>query len=275
LSIAADAPDDLAVSDTAIGGLKALVGGATALFGEGHYRRYVWLVSLSDTLTHDGTEHHESSDVREAENLFTQSAHAVDWRLFPHEYMHSWNGKYRRPAALDTRNYQQSMVDDMLWAYEGLTRYYADLVLTARSGLATPEQSRAYLAYVAAQMDRGRPGRMWRTLGDTATAVPAYGDAPSAWTAARRGQDYYNEMLLIWLEVDMAIRASTGGGKSLDDFCRRFFSGPEREPAVKPYTRADLIKALHDVAPLAWEEFFTLRIDTINPRAPPMIVGVT
>jgi predicted metalloprotease with PDZ domain len=268
LSIAADAPEDLAVSDKAISGLRALVAEAAALFGEGHYRRYVWLLSLSDTLAHDGTEHHESSDVREAENLFTQSARAIDWRLFPHEYVHSWNGKYRRPAGLDTRNYQQPMVDDMLWAYEGLTRYYGDLILAARSGLATPEQTRAYLAYVAAQMDRDRPGRMWRTLGDTATAVPAYGDAPSAGTAARRGPDYYNEMLLIWLEADMAIRTSTGGRRSLDDFCRRFFSGPEREPAVKPYTRADLVKALHDLAPLDWEGFLTKRIDTINPRAP-------
>src|SRR5665213_1242240 len=117
-------------------------------------------------------------------------------------------------------------------------------------------------------MDRDRPGRLWRTLGDTATAVPAYGDAPSAWTAARRGPDYYNEMLLIWLEADMAIRAGTDGRKSLDDFCRGFFSGPEREPVVRPYTRADLIAALHDVAPLDWEGFFTKAIDTINPHAP-------
>jgi predicted metalloprotease with PDZ domain len=268
MSIAADTSSDLAIGDNVIGDLKALIPEAAAVFGEGHYRRYVWLLSLSDTLAHDGTEHHESSDVREAENLFTDPARGIDWRLFPHEYVHSWNGKYRRPVGLATRNFQQPMIDDMLWVYEGLTRYYGDLVLTARSRLATPEQTRAYLAYIAAQMDRDRPGRLWRTLGDTATAVPAYGDAPSAWTAARRGPDYYGEMLLIWLEADMAIRASTDDRKSLDDFCRRFFSGPEREPVVKPYTRADLITALHDVAPLDWEGFFAKAIDTINPHAP-------
>lgn len=268
LSVAADAPADLAVNDTAVAGLQNLVAESAALFGPGHYRRYVWLASLSNRLSHDGTEHHESSDVREAATLFIDPAYAIDWRLFPHEYVHSWNGKYMRPAGLHTVNYQQPMIDDLLWMYEGLTRYYGDFVLTARSGLASTEQTRAYLAYVGAQMDRDRPGRNWRPLADTASAVPAYGDAPAAWTAIRRGPDYYNEMLLIWLEADMDIRNATRGRKSLDDFCAAFFSGPEREPAVKPYVRSDVIDALHRVAPLDWDAFLTARINAINPRAP-------
>jgi predicted metalloprotease with PDZ domain len=268
ISIAGDAADDLAVSDTVIAGLHKLVAEATTLFGPGHYRQYVWLLALSDILGHDGLEHSESSDVREVQALLTNSDNAINWRLFPHEYVHSWNGKYRRPAGLATPNYQQPMVDDLLWVYEGLTRFYGDLVLTARSGLATGDQTRDYLAYVAALMDRDRPGREWRSVGDTAIAVPAYADAPGEWTTIRRGSDYYSEMMLVWLEADMMIRRSTSGKRSLDDFCRSFFGGPERFPATRPYSRSDVIEALHDVAALDWGAFFSSRVDSVAPRAP-------
>jgi len=268
LSIAADRPADLAVGADTLAGLRNLVAEAAAVFGPGHYRRYVWLTALSGVLSHDGTEHAESSDVREAERLLTDPAFGIDRRLFPHEYVHSWNGKYRRPAGLDTVNLQAPMIDDLLWAYEGLTRYYGDLVLTARSGLAGADATRDFLAYVAAQMALDRPGRAWRTLADTAIAVPAFGDAPTEWTAIRRGSDYYNEMLLIWLEADMMIRRATQGRKSLDDVCGAFFSGPERAPAVRPYARSDLIEALRRVAPLDWAGFFKARLDTISAAAP-------
>jgi predicted metalloprotease with PDZ domain len=268
ISIAADAPGDLAVSGALIASLRKLVTEGTTLFGPGHYRQYVWLLALSNSLGHDGLEHYESSDVREVEALLTDPPYAIDWRLFPHEYMHSWNGKYKRPAGLATRNYQQPMLDDLLWFYEGLTRFYGDLVLTARSGLATPEQTRTYLAYVAALMARDRPGREWRSVGDTATAEPAYGDAPSQWGTIRRGSDYYSEMLLVWLEADTLIRQTTSGKHSLDDFCQSFFAGPERSPTVKSYSRSDVIEALHHVAALDWDTFFSLRVDAINARVP-------
>ena len=238
------------------------------VFGPGHYRQYAWLLSLGDRLQHDGTEHSESADVRQGESLFTDPDQSIQWRLFPHEYVHSWNGKYRRPAGLATRNFQAPMHDELLWMYEGLTRYYGDLVLSARSHFATPEESRDYLAYVAAQMSDDRPGRSWRSLADTAIAVPAYAEAPLAWTTIRRGIDYYNEMLLIWLEADMLIREHTANRRSLDDFCRSFFAGPERAPALRPYTRRDIVAALGVVAPLDWDKFFIERIDDINPGAP-------
>lgn len=268
MTIAADAPQDLAVGDTVIAALRRLPPEAAAVFGPGHYRRYVWLTALSGRLAHDGVEHHESSDVREDEGLFTTAADSIDWVLFPHEYVHSWNGKYRRPSGLSTRNYQQPMATDLLWVYEGLTRYYGDFVLAARSGLITAEQARAYLAFVAAQMDEDRPGRRWRPLADTATAVPAFADASAAGSALRRGADYYNEMLLVWLEADAAIRRASGGRRSLDDVCRRFFAGPEQVPVVKPYGRADVVEALAASAPLDWNGFLAKRIDAVAPRAP-------
>jgi predicted metalloprotease with PDZ domain len=248
--------------------LQALVAETAGVFGPAHYRQYAWLLSLGDRLHHDGTEHLESADVRQGETLFTDPDQSIQWRLFPHEYVHSWNGKYRRPAGLATRNFQAPMHDELLWIYEGLTRYYGDFVLSARSHFATPEESRDYLAYVAAQMADDRPGRSWRSLADTAIAVPAYAEAPLAWTTMRRGIDYYNEMLLIWLEADMLIREHTGNRRSLDDFCRSFFTGPERAPALRPYTRRDIVAALGVVAPLNWDKLFIARIDDINPSAP-------
>jgi predicted metalloprotease with PDZ domain len=268
LSIAAESAAELAVDEHVIKHLQLLVAETAQVYGPGHYREYAWLLSLGDSLQHDGTEHSESADVRQGEKLFTDPDYSVQWRLFPHEYVHSWNGKYRRPAGLATSNFQKPMNDEQLWMYEGLTRYYGDLVLSARSGFATPEESRDYLAYVAAQISEDRPGRAWRSLADTAIAVPAYGEAPLAWTTVRRSIDYYNEMLLIWLEADMLIREHTAGRHSLDDFCRSFFAGPERAPALRPYTRRDIIAALEAVAPVDWSGFLTSRIDDINPNAP-------
>ncbi len=269
ISIAADAPGDLAVSEQTLAGLRKLVPEAVALFGPGHYREYVWLLALGDNLDQqNGLEHHESTDIRDNEALFTDPARVLEHRTTSHEYVHSWNGKYRRPVGLATRNYQQPMIDDLLWVYEGMTRYLGDLVLRTRSGLVTPEQSRAYVAWVAARLDRDRPGREWRSLGDTATAITAYNDAPEQWTPIRRARDYYDEMLLVWLDADTLIRESSGGQHSLDDFCARFFSGPERSPAVRSYTRADVVAALKAVAPLDWDAFLSARVEHINPHAP-------
>jgi predicted metalloprotease with PDZ domain len=268
ISMAADAPEDLAADDPVITAMRRLVGEANVLLGPGHYRSYVWLTALSDRLSHDGLEHHESSDVRAAEGLFVDPARAIDWHVFPHEYVHSWNGKYRRPGGLATLNYQQPANDELLWVYEGLTRYYGDFVLAARSSLASPEQTQDYLAYIAAVMQRERPGRSWRSLADTARTVPEYAGAPAEWTSIRRGADYYAEGLLLWLHADTMIRQTTAGSRSLDDFALDFFSGPERGPAVKPYARADLVRALHAAAPLDWEAFVTAAVDAVNARAP-------
>ena len=269
VSIAADAPGDLAMSDVMIAQLRRLVPETLALFGAGHYREYVWLVALGNNLDQqNGLEHHESTDIRDAEALFTDPARLIEHRTIPHEYVHSWNGKYRRPIGLATRNYQQPMVDDLLWVYEGMTRYLGDLVLRTRSGLSPPEQARAYLAWVAATMDGARPGREWRSLADTATALPGYSDAPSEWSSIRRRRDYYDEMMLVWLDADTLIRETSGGQRSLDDFCASFFGGAERAPAVRPYSRADIVAALRTIAPRDWDGFLTSRVDAITPRAP-------
>jgi len=269
LSIFADASADLAISEDDIGHLRRVVLEAQELFGARHYRQYAWLLALGDTLNNNGVEHHESTDIRMKEALFTKPEFMLRWAsIFAHEYTHSWNGKYRRPEGLVRINFEQTLSDDLLWAYEGMTRYLGDFVLRGRAGFGSPEFLHDYLAFVAAQMERLRPGRAWRPLADTAVAVPAFADAPDEWTTQRRALDYYAEGSLIWLEADVLIRTRSGGKRSLDDFCRAFFGGEDSAPTVQAYTRDQLIVTLDAIEPFDWDRFLRTRTDELQEHAP-------
>jgi predicted metalloprotease with PDZ domain len=268
LHLVADSAAALAPKPEVLAPLQQhLVPEAFALFGAHHYGRYDFLLTLSDHVAHFGLEHHESSDNRQPERTLLEEPLALAGAgLLPHEFAHSWNAKYRRPLGLTTRDYHTPMVGDLLWVYEGLTSYLGD-VLTARSGLVTPEQARDGLALQAAGLAHTK-GREWRPLGDTARdAQHTYG---ARWEGAswRRGVDFYDEGVMLWLEVDALIRAKTAGARSLDDFCAAFFGAPGGGPEVKPYTRADLVAALNAVAPNDWEAFFRARVDELRPAAP-------
>jgi len=270
ISVAADNPADARIGLPVQEALRRLVGETFHLFGEDALPGdgYAWLVALSDLLTHDGLEHLESADVRAASGFFRDARQRVQWSVLSHEFFHAWNGKAVRPAEQAGRNFQQPMRDGLLWFYEGLTRYYGDVVLPARSGLATPQQVGNYLAYVAAQIGQERPGRAWRSLADTAVATPAYGEAPLEGTAVRRGSDYYNEMLLVWLEADVLIRQRSHGQRSLDDFCRRFFARAPGADGTRTYAREDIVRSLRAVEDLDWEQFLHARIEEIRPEPP-------
>ncbi|MGH9375484.1 MAG: M61 family metallopeptidase, partial [Terriglobia bacterium] len=187
--------------------------------------------------------------------------------LLPHEFVHSWNGKFRRPADLSPPYYDQPMKDDLLWVYEGLTDYLGDLLAT-RCGLWTPQQYREYLALLAAMMGPGRPGRTWRPLQDTADAAQVLYFAPEEWTNWRRSTDFYQEGDLLWLEVNTTIRQLTHGRKSLKNFLQLFYGGPNEGPQLKTYTFNDLVAALNQVAPYDWANFFLTRLDSVSPEAP-------
>lgn len=183
--------------------------------------------------------------------------------------VHSWNGKFRRPAGLATPDYQQPMKGDLLWVYEGLTNYLGQ-VLAVRSGLWTADEYRDKLADMAAFLDN-RPGRTWRPLQDSATSAPIGYDNTEQWEARRRGgesPDFYSEGSLIWLEVDTIIRRQSGGTKSLDDFCRDFYGGESGPPRIVPYNFEDLVAALGRVAPFDWRAFFNERLTSLSPHAP-------
>jgi len=200
---------------------RDLVKQAGILFGARHYTGYHFLLTLSDHVAHFGLEHHESNDSRvEERSLVEEDGRKLAAGLLPHEYVHSWNGKYRRPADLATPDFEQPMQTDLLWVYEGLTSYLGDM-LAARSGERTASLARDALAQIAADLDH-RSGRAWRNLQDTADGVPTMQNAPHAWEDYRRGLDYYDEDVLTWLWADVIIRQQTKGAKSLDDFCNCF-----------------------------------------------------
>ena len=267
MDIAADSAAALEPAQQVWDEYKSLVDQAQKLFGAHHYRDYHFLYTLSDHVAHFGLEHHESDDSRVGERaLVDDTARKMSASLLPHEYVHSWNGKFRRPAGLATPDYETVMQDDLLWVYEGLTNYLGE-VLTARSGLLTVEQERQDLARTAAALDHV-PGREWRSLQDTADAAPQLYFAPEAWYSWRRGTDFYSEDTLNWLWVDVIIRQQSKGAKSIDDFCHLFHGAPSTAPMVKPYTFDDVVSTLNQVVPYDWRGFWTERLTNHGPGAP-------
>ncbi len=268
MDIAADSAAALEAPQETWDHYKSLVDQAQKLFGAHHYRDYHFLYTLSDHVAHFGLEHHESDDSRVDERaLIDETSRKLSASLLPHEYVHSWNGKYRRPADLATPDYQQPMQDDLLWVYEGLTNYLG-FVLTARSGLLAADLDRDDLAITASTLDRQTPGRQWRNLQDTADAAPQLYFSPRAWESWRRSTDFYNEDTLNWLWVDVIIRQQTKGAKSIDDFCHVFHGAPSTGPALKTYTFDDVVNALNQIAPYDWRGFWTDRLTNHGPGAP-------
>ena len=267
LNVVADSAAALEMKPGDLDRYSRLVVEANALFGAHHYRKYDFLLTLSEQVAHFGLEHHECSDNRAPERmLIDEDFRKAEASLLPHEMVHSWNGKYRRPAELATPDYHEPMKDELLWVYEGLTTYLGDL-LTARSGLWTLTNYLEHLALTAAQLDHQR-GRDWRPLVDTTVAAHLLYYARPEGTSWRRSVDFYPEGELIWLEADVTIRERTEGKRSLDDFCQRFFGGESGPPRVVPYTLDDVIAALNEVAPFDWRGFFQQRVYAVNPRAP-------
>ena len=267
MDLVADDESDLKMSAADLAAYQKLVAETGALFGARHYRQYHFLLTLSDQVGGHGLEHHESNDSAASERtLLDPDLHMLYAGLVPHEFAHSWNGKYRRPAGLATPNYQEPMIGDLLWVYEGLTEYLGN-TLAERSGLWTDEQYREALANTAAELDH-RAGRKWRPLEDTAVSVQTLRMMGSLWLNWRRGLDYYPEGELIWLEVDATIRQQTHGQRSLNDFLRSFHGGQGGPPKVVPYTFEDVVNALNAVAPYDWAAMLKDRVQNTSTHAP-------
>ena len=267
IDIAGDSEAALAMPPETEAHYRQLIAETGALFGVRHYRDYHFLLTLSDDVAHFGLEHHESSDDRIYEkSVIDPGYRAATADLLPHEFVHSWNGKYRRPGDLATENFHQPMRDDLLWVYEGLTEYWGDM-LCARSGLLTQDQEHEAIARLAAFYDR-EPGRNWRPLQDTADAAVVLYQADDDWTNWRRDVDFYDEGEFLWLDVDTTIRRLTKDRKSLNDFCLIFHGGPGGEPALKTYTFEDVVATLNSVAPYDWTTFLRTRLDSVATKTP-------
>jgi predicted metalloprotease with PDZ domain len=273
IDIFADTPEALEYKPETLEGWKNLVKEANLAFGAHHYNNYKFLVTLSDVGGGEGLEHHESSEDGVGLKGLSDEFELLDLSdLLGHEYAHSWNGKYRRPARLTTADFEQPQHGELLWVYEGLTQYLGR-VFPTRSKLWTPEIFRDVIAETAANMDN-QTGRRWRPLVDTARAVQFTYGSPSAWRNERRRVDYYYEGSLVWLEADVLIRQKSKGKLSLDDFFKRFHGGGQNTaPKVVTYDFEEIVRTLNSVVSYDWRAFLNERVYQIRNRAP--LGGIT
>jgi predicted metalloprotease with PDZ domain len=268
LDVAGDSADDVELKPEYLASVSQLVREAGALYQSRHYETYHFLLSLSDLVREEGLEHHQSSDNGiEKKGVSDPKLAMLNADLLPHEFTHSWNGKYRRPAGLATPDYATPQKGDLLWVYEGMTQYWGK-VLSARSAFVTAEVYREGLALSAARLDM-KPGRTWRDLEDTAIAGQTLRGNHAYWGNWRRSQDYYQEGELIWLDADTTIRQLTHGQKSLNDFCVKFLAvGGNTPPKVVPYDFDEIVADLNAVAPYDWRAFLNERLNSHAAHAP-------
>ena len=267
LNIVGDTAKSVDISKKQIADHRRLVTQIMALFGSHHFHHYDFLLTLSDHVDHFGLEHHQSSDDRLPSDYLTDSSmYLRAASLMPHEWVHSWNGKFRRPYDLWTPNFNMVKRDDLLWVYEGLTNYW-DAVLTTRSGMWTKAQYHDAIAMVAASMAH-RTGRRWRSLQDTASAAPLTYASRGGWSNWRRGTDFYPEGRLLWLGVDTKIRQLSHGRKSLDDFAHLFYGMDNGSYVTHTYTFEDVVDTLNKVQPYHWAKFLRERLDYTGPNLP-------
>jgi predicted metalloprotease with PDZ domain len=272
LDVVADRPEELEATPAQVAIHKALVTQAYRLFASRHYDHYDFLFSLSSKMGGIGLEHHQSSEDGTFPRYF------LDWDRTPsdrdllaHEFTHSWNGKFRRPADLWTPNFNVPMRDSLLWVYEGQTQYWG-YVLAARAGLLSRQQALDAIAVTAAVYDN-RTGRAWRDLEDTTNDPILAMRRPIPWVNWQRSEDYYSEGELVWLDADTLIRQLSGGRRSLDDFARAFFGVDNGSLVTKTYAFDDIVAALNAIQPYDWAGFLHDRLRGHGPGAP--LDGVT
>ena len=267
IDVVSDDPDDSNLRPEVLGEIANLVREAGVAYASHHYNQYHFLLTLSDVAGGEGLEHGQSSDNGIDELGFSDKRHQLgEADLLAHEFTHSWNGKYRRPATLYQTDFSKAQVGELLWVYEGMTQYLGN-VLAARSGLKNQQQYREMLAISAAQLEY-KSGRQWRSTDDTALAASILRGGSPVWSNWKRGQDYYQEGELLWLDADTLIRQLTNDQKSLTDFERIFLGqGGNTGPLIVPYTRDELIRDLNRVVKYDWAAFLHQRVDLVNPQA--------
>lgn len=267
LNIVADSADELEIKPEQLALHKKLTDEARALYGANHYNHYDFLLAITDEMGGIGLEHHRSSENQVEPGYFIKWDDALlDRNLLPHEYNHSWDGKFRRPELLWTPDFRTPMQDNLLWVYEGQDQFWG-YVLGARSGLFTKAQTLDAFAHIAARLDATR-GREWRPMGDTAHDPIISARRPKGWSSWQRSEDYYNEGMLIWLEADAVMRRESKGAKGMDDFGRAFFGLNDGDWGQVTYSRQDVINTLNGIVPYDWAKFLSERVDDTSKEAP-------
>ena len=273
LDVIADNDQELAAKPDQIAAHERLVQQAVKLFGAQHYDHYDFLLTISDYLGGEGLEHHRSSEDGVKRGYFTDWENQLrDRNLLPHEYTHSWDGKYRRGADLWTPDYRTPMQDTLLWVYEGQTQFWG-YVLGARSGMLSKQDTLDAIAATAAAYGPGTPGRTWRPLEDTTNDPIIAQRSPQPWRSWQRSEDYYSEGQLIWTDVDRIIRQQSGGKRSIDDFARAFFGVRDRDYGELTYTFDDIVNTLNRVQPYDWRGYLQRKVFDVAARPP--LEGIT
>ena len=267
LNTVADDPKELKIPAEVLHKHRNLVTQAVRTFGARHYDHYDFLLAITNRMGGIGLEHHRSSENQNDPGYFTDWKNSLpDHNLLPHEFVHSWDGKFRRGADLVTPDFRTPMRDSFLWVYEGQTQFWGH-VLEARSGMSSKSDILDKLANIAAGLDH-RAGQTWRSLDDTTNDPIISARRPKGWTSWQRSEDYYNEGMLVWLEADAIIRQGTGNRRGIDDFARAFFGIRDGDWGVVPYTFDDLVRTLNSVHPYDWSGFLTRRLTEKSPGAP-------
>jgi predicted metalloprotease with PDZ domain len=273
IEVIADNEAELAATPEQIAAHRRLVEQAVKTFGSQHYDHYDFLLTISNNLGGIGLEHHRSSEDGTRRGYFTDWDNQLNARnLLPHEFTHSWDGKFRRPAGLWTPDYRLPMQNEGLWVYEGQTQFWG-YVLGARSGMLSKQDTLDAIAMTAATYSTGTPGRQWRPLVDTTNDPIIAGRQPMPWRSWERSEDYYSEGQLIWMDVDRIIRQQSGGKRSIDDFAKAFFGIRDRDWGEVTYTFDDIVKTLNDVQPYDWRSYLEAKVYGVAPQAP--LEGIT
>ncbi len=252
--------------------MRQMVTQAARLFASHPFDEFQVLLATTDVLPRNGLEHASSTFNVLGQRSLQDPANLKGWDrlLVPHEYIHAWCGKYRRPKGMVTTDYHTDKATDLLWVYEGLTQYLGE-VIEARCGFMTADEFRQRLA-IEIRAARLQQGRDWRSLTDTGACSQLLRDASSSWPRLRRSQDYYMEGMMFWLEVDAIIRGQTGGKKSLDNFCRTFFQYDADRPGPLGFTRGDIVEALNQLVPYDWDGLIKRRIESPREQFDPVLV---
>ncbi len=264
----ADYPQDLDIPPNLLHAYERMPAETFAMYGSRHFANYYALLTLSDAIGFEGIEHHQSSDNRAPDDFLTNPQESLaDGDLVTHEFSHSWNGKYRRPADLTTPNFQVPQQTDLLWIYEGLNQYLGD-VLSFRSGIREPRLYAEYLATLYARLDY-ETGRTTTPLIDLTTGAPYFFEARGDYGAIRRSAgDFYDEGELLWLDVDTIVRERSHGARSLDTFLHRYTEPALSGPIVVTYTRAQIEALLSEVEPYDWHAFFEKYVYQVSAHPP-------
>lgn len=243
--------------ERAAGDVARIVSTQAAFWGSLPYAKYVFFNVLNDGA---GAIEHKNSVMMMASRWAgaTRPRYLAWLSTTSHEFFHLWNVKRLRPIELGPFDYEHEVYTRSLWIAEGLTDYYADLLL-ARAGLVTRDEYFGQLS-AAIKTLQTTPGRLVQT------AELASFDA---WIKEYRPDEnssnvtisYYTKGAVLGFLLDAEIRRHTADRRSLDDVMRLAF---ERYSGSRGYTPDQFRQTASEVAGVDFGPWFTRALDTTD-----------